>query len=289
MADFATVLRDELECIKRRRYALVKETSREPDARGNGSRRVGEEHLCAAKVAATVVPDTSGKRSDIVRESADHVESAEMAARLHALDMHVAGLAISGGGIRSATFALGVLQALAHFKLLRRFDYLSTVSGGGYIGSWLAAWIQRDQSIANVESQLAPSRINQSEAHRRLLPQSMVVDEEPETIHHLRAYSDYLTPRLGVLTPDTWTILAIYFRNILINLLMLLPATDGALARRATLGRALICVGRRRVTPRSSPASPTWPWSGSSWRLACSSERSGTMPSRWRRCGNGPT
>ncbi len=76
-----------------------------------------------------------------------------------------------------------------------------------------------------MESQLAPSRINQSEAHRRLLPQSMVVDEEPETIHHLRAYSDYLTPRLGVLTPDTWTILAIYFRNILINLLMLLPAT----------------------------------------------------------------
>ncbi len=67
-----------------------------------------------------------------------------MAARLQALDMHVAGLAISGGGIRSATFALGVLQALARFKLLRRFDYLSTVSGGGYIGSWLAAWIQRD-------------------------------------------------------------------------------------------------------------------------------------------------
>ncbi|KJV33850.1 patatin-like phospholipase family protein [Luteibacter yeojuensis] len=45
------------------------------------------------------------------------------------------GLAFSGGGIRSATFCLGVLRALARHKLLRRFDYLSTVSGGGYAGS----------------------------------------------------------------------------------------------------------------------------------------------------------
>ena len=27
--------------------------------------------------------------------------------------------------------------------ILRWVDYLSTVSGGGYIGSWLAAWIKR--------------------------------------------------------------------------------------------------------------------------------------------------
>lgn len=45
------------------------------------------------------------------------------------------GLAFSGGGIRSATFCLGVLRALAKNGVLRRFDYLSTVSGGGYIGS----------------------------------------------------------------------------------------------------------------------------------------------------------
>lgn len=47
------------------------------------------------------------------------------------------GLAISGGGIRSASFSLGVLQTLARAKLLRHFDYLSTVSGGGYIGGFL--------------------------------------------------------------------------------------------------------------------------------------------------------
>ena len=46
----------------------------------------------------------------------------------------VAGLGLSGGGIRSATFNLGVLQALARERWLRRVDFLSTVSGGGYIG-----------------------------------------------------------------------------------------------------------------------------------------------------------
>ena len=52
-------------------------------------------------------------------------------------------LCLSGGGIRSATFALGVLEALARFGLLGQFHYLSTVSGGGYVGSWLTAWRTR--------------------------------------------------------------------------------------------------------------------------------------------------
>lgn len=47
------------------------------------------------------------------------------------------GLALSGGGIRSATFAMGVLVSLARRNLLPQFDYLSTVSGGGYTGSFL--------------------------------------------------------------------------------------------------------------------------------------------------------
>ncbi|MBS0583487.1 MAG: hypothetical protein JSS42_10355 [Proteobacteria bacterium] len=50
-------------------------------------------------------------------------------------DLPQAGLALSGGGIRSATFCLGLIQGLARNGLLRRFDYLSTVSGGGYIGA----------------------------------------------------------------------------------------------------------------------------------------------------------
>ena len=59
------------------------------------------------------------------------------------------GLALSGGGIRSATYALGVLQSLAktsdpaRLPLLARFDYLSTVSGGGYIGGFMSALFRR--------------------------------------------------------------------------------------------------------------------------------------------------
>ncbi|WPP00811.1 patatin-like phospholipase family protein [Pseudomonas sp. HR96] len=62
------------------------------------------------------------------------------------------GLALSGGGIRSATFCLGVLQALARTGrsdkeriLLERFDYLSTVSGGGYIGAFFSSLFLPDR------------------------------------------------------------------------------------------------------------------------------------------------
>jgi predicted acylesterase/phospholipase RssA len=62
---------------------------------------------------------------------------------IDASDTDLAALCLSGGGIRSATFALGVMQGLARYGLLGQFHYLSTVSGGGYIGSWLSAWRTR--------------------------------------------------------------------------------------------------------------------------------------------------
>src|SRR5207248_9252283 len=65
--------------------------------------------------------------------------------KLHAKDDSEsrAALCISGGGIRSATFALGIIQGLAGARILDKFHYLSTVSGGGYIGSWLSSWVRR--------------------------------------------------------------------------------------------------------------------------------------------------
>jgi len=53
----------------------------------------------------------------------------------------VVGLAFSGGGIRSSTFSLGVVQSLAKHGLMQDVDYLSTVSGGGYIGSFLSSYL----------------------------------------------------------------------------------------------------------------------------------------------------
>jgi hypothetical protein len=52
---------------------------------------------------------------------------------------NLVGLALSGGGIRSAMFNLGLLQALHRSGLLRYADYLSTVSGGGYVGAHLSS------------------------------------------------------------------------------------------------------------------------------------------------------
>jgi hypothetical protein len=80
-------------------------------------------------------------------------------AAIHGLGEKRAALCISGGGIRSATFGLGILQGLARCGLLHKFHYLSTVSGGGYIGAWLGAWIHRaDGGITSVAAELARPR-----------------------------------------------------------------------------------------------------------------------------------
>lgn len=65
------------------------------------------------------------------------------------------GLALSGGGIRSATFCLGVIKSLAKNGLLTRFDYLSTVSGGGYAGVALGRLFQAVDDPAQVQTKLA--------------------------------------------------------------------------------------------------------------------------------------
>ena len=62
----------------------------------------------------------------------------------------LSGLALSGGGIRSATFNLGVLQALNRAGLLDRFDYLSTVSGGGYVGGYTADATHAKKLLVNL-------------------------------------------------------------------------------------------------------------------------------------------
>jgi hypothetical protein len=123
------------------------------------------------------------------------------------------GLAFSGGGIRSATFNLGILQALAQQKLLRAFDYVSTVSGGGYIGGWLMGWMHHQGiGIQDVEERLsAPPKAPRESA-------------DPPEVHFLRQYSNYLTPRKGVLGGDFWAFAAGYLRNTLLNQAILVLA-----------------------------------------------------------------
>lgn len=100
----------------------------------------------------------------------------------------IAGLALSGGGVRSATFNLGVLQALAKSHCLRRFDFLSTVSGGGYIGCFLGRFYDRLRgepfSVGRRESVHPPAdRVE----HELSAPDS------PE-IAWLRKHGNYIAP-----------------------------------------------------------------------------------------------
>ena len=137
---------------------------------------------------------------------------------IHNLGDKRAALCLSGGGIRSATFALGVLQGLARLEVLPQFHYLSTVSGGGYIGGWLTAWLHRSgNDVAAVAGSLATT-----DAARKLAP-------EAAPVSHLRDYSNYLAPRPGLLSADTWTLLGTILRNLLLVWVVVLPLLGAGL------------------------------------------------------------
>lgn len=146
------------------------------------------------------LPDNPVEREKKRRQAAYHC----------AHQLELSALALSGGGIRSAALGLGLIQGLADKNLLHQFNYLSTVSGGGYIGSWLSAWLCHTRDAYRVIAQLRSARAD--------------ADDEPPSIEHLRDYSSYLTPKLGLLSADTWAAVAIVLRNMVLNWLILIPA-----------------------------------------------------------------
>ncbi len=110
------------------------------------------------------------------------------------------GLALSGGGIRSATFNLGLLQAMNYYKFLPKVDYLSTVSGGGYIGSsltWFMSMLGQNFPFLTTSK-----------------------DEDARVLRWLRRHSSYLTPGQGLGAAALGTAI---LRGIFINLLIFIP------------------------------------------------------------------
>lgn len=96
-------------------------------------------------------------------------------------DTPFCGLALSGGGIRSATFSLGLLRGLGSLALLQRIDYLSTVSGGGYAGAFYCGlFAPRARQKAVVEPK----------------PDCDLLDQEAaaKALGYLRQSGRYLTP-----------------------------------------------------------------------------------------------
>jgi predicted acylesterase/phospholipase RssA len=154
-------------------------------------------------------------------------------ARLDADIDDLTGIALSGGGIRSATFGLGVLQGLAELNLLRVFDYLSTVSGGGFVGGWWSAWLSRKRrppgSYFPAGEELEPHRRpsillrGAGETAAPELPDGSMSARHDDPIHHLRLFANYLTPRMGALSADTWRAITFYVRNVSFTWLAFIP------------------------------------------------------------------
>ncbi len=181
----------------------------------------------------------------IAEEKRETPPSREEAAETRAWRAGLQALAFSGGGIRSATFCLGVLQKLTEARQIHRFDYLSTVSGGGYIGSWFSSLLQRRPWLnqAADETQTSTGLLGLSPLHflkthspqkkfaePKQPPATLQLEEawhnaktkgcEPESVAWLRRYSNYLAPQLG-LSGDAVAAMAFWMRNTLLNQVLL--------------------------------------------------------------------
>lgn len=127
------------------------------------------------------------------------------------------GLAFSGGGIRSSTFSLGVTQALARMGWLDKFHYLSTVSGGGYIGSsltwvWHKLWKCEGGEIGFDSGENFPYR--KYHGHGK---QAGDISQPQAMLRHLRQRSNYLTPGNGI---TGLSLVAVMLRGILLSLVV---------------------------------------------------------------------
>jgi hypothetical protein len=122
------------------------------------------------------------------------------------------GMGLSGGGIRSATFSLGVLQALAHHGKLDRIDYLSTVSGGGYIGSALTWYLAQEEAEYGLGSETFPFGAGD--------PNDAPPAKQADPLKYLRQRGNYLSPGDGITVVSGIVVL---LRGMVVNLCVWVP------------------------------------------------------------------
>jgi predicted acylesterase/phospholipase RssA len=170
----------------------------------------------AARNAAAFEEETPWcqKHQQIVRDEIKAINTRRETARQLDPDrvdacqmLDVVGLALSGGGIRSSATCLGVLQALNHHDLIGRIDYLSTVSGGGYIGTSLST------------TMTVTGRFVFGERPAGGIATASEISDTP-SVGHIRNYSNYLIPA-GV--RDLLTGIAIVVRGLIANIGLTLP------------------------------------------------------------------
>ncbi|MGY8680876.1 cell division protein [Bradyrhizobium sp. UFLA05-153] len=154
------------------------------------------------------------KHDRIVRDEIEAINTRREGTRQLRIDdlqpcqmLDVTGLALSGGGIRSSALCLGILQALNHHNLFGRIDYLSTVSGGGYIGTSLGATMTVARRFVFGERPAGDTAT------------ACEISDTP-SVGHIRNYSNYLIPA-GV--RDLLTGIAIVVRGLIANIGLTLP------------------------------------------------------------------
>jgi hypothetical protein len=143
------------------------------------------------------------------------------------------GLAFSGGGIRSATFNLGILQALAEKKIITHADYLATVSGGGYAGGFWTRWRRRLALLGQTTAGFPTPP-------QTAAPNSPKEIRESPQLRHLREFSRFLIPRKG-LNGEFWSVAITVLAGIIPSLMaavasILLLTTVWALAAAGLTG-----------------------------------------------------
>ena len=130
---------------------------------------------------------------------------------------NLVGLAFSGGGIRSATINMGIAQALHKRGVFDHVDYMSTVSGGGYLGSSISTAMRE---FVEGEKGEFPYEYQDLETKARAAEAGEPVEVETKFLTWVRNNSNYMATG-GFL--DWPRIFGVLLRGILANFLVLLP------------------------------------------------------------------
>ena len=138
---------------------------------------------------------------DVLKEEFDYIGRRRFYDQPPAQVKHsLVGLALSGGGIRSATTCLGMLQTMSRLKILPLVDYMCTVSGGGYIGSCLSSLLSLDFNAATISSGGTP----QFRTAWSAFPFNPDAGGPGAAqIRHLRTHGSFLVTRKGILKRET--------------------------------------------------------------------------------------
>lgn len=162
------------------------------------------------------------------------------------------GVALSGGGIRSATLSLGFFQGLASRSLLRHVDILSTVSGGGYFGAFFGHLVRR----APLDGRATPEGQAREEVveERRAVADEVLRDPNARAVRFLRDNGRYLAPE-G--TGDLLAAGAVALRNWL-SILIVLGIPILAAAAIALLVRLTLETFAARTLEGATLAWPVW-------------------------------